>query len=79
MFMQMLSGKDFINIKQFKPDDKVCIISKGYPVVCRVIEKKQKNETEGYYLEILDEDVITELGADKLWMPSKLIEQLVEA
>jgi len=74
----MIEAKDII-LKSFKPDDKVFVMSKGYPVYCSVIEKRMKNSNEGYYLLILDDNVIKELGTDKLWLPTKMIEESVEA
>jgi hypothetical protein len=74
----MIEAKDII-LKSFKTDDKVFVMSKGYPVYCSVIEKRMKNSNEGYYLLILDDNVIKELGTDKLWLPTKMIEESVEA
>lgn len=74
----MIEAKDII-LKSFKPDDKVFVMSKGYPVYCSVIEKRLKNNVAGYYLQILDKDIIEELGADKLWLPTKMIEESAEA
>lgn len=75
----MIEGREFIHMKRFEPNDKVFVMSKGYPVSCSVIEKREKNNVQGYYLQILDEKIIEELGADKLWLPTKMIEQVVEA
>jgi len=74
----MIEAKDII-LKSFKTDDKVFVMSKGYPVYCSVIEKRMKNSNEGYYLLILDDNVIKELGTDKLWLPTKMIEESAEA
>jgi hypothetical protein len=74
----MIEAKDII-LKSFKPDDKVFVMSKGYPVYCSVIEKRLKNNITGYYLQILDKEIIEELGADKLWLPTKMIDEFVEA
>jgi hypothetical protein len=74
----MIEAKDII-LKSFKTDDKVFVMSKGYPVYCSVIKKRMKNSNEGYYLLILDDNVIKELGTDKLWLPTKMIEESVEA
>jgi hypothetical protein len=74
----MMEAKELF-LKKFQPDDKVFVMSKGYPVYCSVIEKRMKNSNEGYYLLILDDNIIKELGTDKIWLPTKMVEELVEA
>lgn len=76
--MNMMEAKELF-LKSFSPNDKVFVMSKGYPVYCSVIEKRMKNSNEGYYLQILDDTIIAELGTDKLWLPTKMIEETVEA
>lgn len=76
--MNMIEAKELF-LKRFSPNDKVFVMSKGYPVYCSVIEKRMKNNNEGYYLLILDDSVIKELGTDKLWLPTKMIEESIEA
>ena len=75
----MLTPRELMGIKTFQPNEKVFVMSKGYPVACEVIERREKNNITGYYLQILDEGIIQELGADKLWLPAKAIDELVEA
>jgi len=75
----MITEQDFLNIKNFQPDEKVCVFSKGYPVICSVIQKKQKNNVVGYKLKILDLKMIELLGVDELWLPLESIECVAEA
>jgi hypothetical protein len=75
----MLTPAELANIKNFKPNDIVCVFSKGRPVICSVVSKQNKNNTDGFQLKVLDIDVIEVLGQDTLWVPTKMIDSVGEA
>jgi len=74
-----MTPSEFLDIKNFKPKERVFVVSKGYPVLCEVIEKKTKGKDDGYSVKILDDGVIKELGADHLWLPCHLLDKITEA
>lgn len=77
--MNMITPSEFVNIRNYKPDDIVCVFSKGRPVICSVMQKKIKNDQTGFQLKILDLDIIKVLGHDTIWVPIEMVEPVGEA
>ena len=75
----MMTPSESINVRNYKPDDIVCVFSKGRPVICSVIAKKNKNDQTGFQLKILDLDIIKVLGQDTIWVPIEMIDPVGEA
>jgi hypothetical protein len=75
----MMTPSETINIRYYQPDDIVCVFSKGRPVICSVIAKKNKNEQAGFQLKILDVDIVSVLGQDTIWVPTEMVEPVGEA
>lgn len=75
----MMTPSETINIRYYQPDDIVCVFSKGRPVICSVIAKKNKNEQAGFQLKILDIDIVSVLGQDTIWVPTEMVEPVGEA
>lgn len=77
--MNMMTPSEYLNVRNFKVDDLVCVFSKGRPVICSVIAKKTKNDQAGFQLKILDLDIVKVLGQDTIWVPIEMVEPVGEA